>query len=186
MPKVSLRDRLLKQRLSLREQECSRLSQHVQASLSAAVEFKQAECVALYSPIRNEVHTLSLFEAALEAEKQVCYPRMQGDLLEFFRVVSPDDLVPGRWGVMEPSRAKEVPLEDVGLMVIPGVGFDLQGHRLGYGRGYYDRLLEDATRRPLLCGLAYEQQVVERLPRDPHDVQLDLLVTEQTLRRFGN
>ena len=92
--------------------------------------------------------------------------------------------VPGRFGIPEPEGGSPVSLSELDLMVVPGVGFDLHGHRLGYGRGYYDRVLAGESRRPTLVGLCFEQQVVDRLPRDPHDVCVDLLITEQHSWRF--
>lgn len=178
MPKVSLRDRLLRQRQGLAADECLRLSLLAQQNLIATDAFDAAGIIALYSAIRNEVLTDKLFAAANAAGKQTVYPRMCGDHLEFVPVDALCDLVPGRMGVPEPHDGPELALSEVDLMVVPGVGFDLSGHRLGYGRGFYDRLLGDLEQRPLLVGLAFEQQVVARLPRDPHDVHVDLLVTE--------
>lgn len=183
MPKVSLRDRLLRQRQGLAADECLRLSLLAQQQLIATAAFAAAGKIALYSAIRNEVLTERLFVAAQEAGKQTVYPRMCGDHLEFVRVEALSELVPGRMGVLEPLNGPELDLSELDLMVLPGVGFDLQGHRLGYGRGFYDRLLGDLKQRPLLVGLAFEQQVVERLPRDPHDVHVDLLVTERRVWR---
>ncbi|PLY00185.1 MAG: 5-formyltetrahydrofolate cyclo-ligase [Desulfuromonas sp.] len=183
MPKVSLRDRLLKQRQSLSLQDCERLSLRAQENLLATPEFAAARRVALYSPIRNEVRTEQLFAAAKRARKQVVFPRMQGDHLEFFPVASLDELRRGTMGVLEPHGGIEVALPDLDLMVLPGVGFDLQGHRLGYGRGFYDRVLGATPRRPLLVGLGFELQVVEQLPRESHDVQIDLMVSEVHVRR---
>lgn len=183
MPKVSLRDRLLKQRQSMSVQDCRRLSLRAQENVSRTDEFVQARRVALYSPIRNEVCTAHLFTVARQAAKQIVYPRMCGERLEFLLVASLDELVPGGMGVLEPVGGTELGLHEIDLMVLPGVAFDHHGHRLGYGRGFYDRVLGGQERRPCLLGLGYEQQVVERLPRDPHDVQVDLLVTELQVRR---
>jgi len=184
MPKVSLRDRLLKQRQSLPGEVCLQLSLRAQDNLIAAPEFEAANSLALYSPIRNEVFTEKLFEAARARGKRVAYPRMRGDHLEFVPVDRLAALVPGRMGVLEPLDGEPLPLEELGLMVLPGVGFDRHGHRLGYGRGFYDRVLGGSSGRPVLAGLAYEEQVVERLPRDPHDVRIDLLVTEMHMWRI--
>lgn len=184
MPKVSLRDRLLKQRLSMTGEACLQLSLRVQDTLIAAPEFEAAASLALYSPIRNEVFTEKLFEAARACGKRVAYPRMRGTHLEFLEVEALTALSPGRMGVLEPAQGGGIPLDELELLVLPGVGFDRHGHRLGYGQGFYDRLLGHAPRRPVLAGLAYEEQVVERLPRDPHDVCIDLLVTEMHLWRM--
>jgi len=185
MPKVMLRDRLLQQRQSLSPEACLELSLRAQQRLCDTPEFSTAQTLALYSPIRNEVFTERLFAAAAEIDIRVAYPRMRGEQLEFILVEELSALVPGRMGVLEPSSGRVVDPEAIDLMVLPGVGFDRGGHRLGYGRGFYDRLLGGLERRPHLAGLGFEIQVVDRLPRDPHDVRLDLLVTEMHVWRFS-
>jgi 5-formyltetrahydrofolate cyclo-ligase len=91
------------------------------------------------------------------------------------------DLQAGLHGIPEPhpESLRPVPLEEVDLMVLPLAAFDPAGNRLGYGRGYYDRLLGSATTRPLLIGAAFEIQCVDAIPHEPHDVRLDWIVTEE-------
>jgi len=184
MPKLMLRDRLLQQRQSLPPEVCLEWSLRAQQRLCDTPEFSAAQTLALYCPIRNEVFTERIYAAAREAGKRVIYPRMRGETLEFVRVDTLQALVPGRMGVLEPAAGEAMTPHVLDLMVLPGVGFDQDGHRLGYGRGFYDRYLGSLSRRPLLAGLGFEAQVVDRLPRDPHDVRLDLLVTEMHVWRF--
>jgi len=93
------------------------------------------------------------------------------------------ELAPTSHGIIEPKPEfyKFVDLNDIDLMVLPGVAFDLNGHRLGYGAGYYDRLLRDADTRPFLVALAFEVQIVNKIPIGDHDVRMDKIITEKRI-----
>ncbi|PLX98615.1 MAG: 5-formyltetrahydrofolate cyclo-ligase [Desulfuromonas sp.] len=177
MPKNLLRQKLLKQRQRIDGSDCLRRSDVIQQALLNRPEYQDAELLALYAPIRNEVQTSALFSAARKVGKRVCFPRVQGDSLEFFEVDDCSALKPGSFGIAEPLDGKPVSVAAIDLMVVPGVGFDRLGYRLGYGRGYYDRLV-NSGRPAVMAGLAYEIQIVEELPKEDHDVRLDLLVTD--------
>ncbi|MDH3999570.1 MAG: 5-formyltetrahydrofolate cyclo-ligase, partial [Desulfuromonadales bacterium] len=85
------------------------------------------------------------------------------------------------FGVLEPRGSDVVSLEDISVMVVPGIAFDLSGHRLGYGRGFYDRVLHSASTLTATVGFAYDFQVVPMLPSQPHDQPLSHLVTESRI-----
>jgi 5-formyltetrahydrofolate cyclo-ligase len=114
-----------------------------------------------------------------------------GDEVQLFRLEAISELVPGTFGILEPTaELRELPPRQVlpsqiDLALVPGVVFDRQGNRLGYGRGFYDRLLRQLPREVLRVGLAFECQVVEELPVEPHDERMDWLVTEAGVRRFA-
>jgi 5-formyltetrahydrofolate cyclo-ligase len=183
MPKRSIRDELLARRRHLAAETCLGRSLAAQQRLLLVPEFAAATVVALYSPVRNEVFTEEIFTAARHSGKTVTYPRVRGTLLEFVEVVDRQQLVPGAYGILEPAGSQVVPLAALDLIVVPGVAFDLTGHRLGYGKGYYDRILYE--RRGQLVGLCFDFQLVERLPAEAHDVQMDLVVTEKRTLRLA-
>jgi 5-formyltetrahydrofolate cyclo-ligase len=184
MPKTSIRQTILNRRRSLAPELCLASSLQVQAQLLSRPEFTAAACVGLYSPIANEVFTEVIFHEAVHRGKRVVYPRICGTELEFFQVGDRQELGPGTFGVLEPKGERRVPLAGIDLAVVPGVAFDLCGHRLGYGKGFYDRAFGNGSEKPLLIGFAFEMQVVDQLPRESHDVQLDLLVTESRVVDF--
>lgn len=186
MPKTSIRQTILNRRRSLAAEICFASSLHIQERLLDMPEFVAAECVALYSPIANEVFTEAVFQEAVGLAKCVVYPRMRGAELEFVQVGDRRELGPGAFGVLEPKGKNSVPLTAVDLVVVPGVAFDLHGHRLGYGKGFYDRAFGVGSGRPLLVGFGFELQVVDQLPREGHDVRLDLLITESRVVDFRN
>jgi len=185
MPKRPIRDNLLAQRRHCSAESCVRLSLSIQWRFLADAAYRQAGSIGLYSPVLNEVQTELVACRCLADGKRLSYPRVKGPLLEFIEVYGASDLAPGAYGILEPPGDRRVPYAELDLLVVPGVAFDLSGHRLGYGKGYYDRAL--AHCRPDLerVGFAYEFQVVEQLPAAAHDCRLTQLVTEQRLLRFS-
>lgn len=183
MPKVSARKHQLARRAALSPDECHRASLLIAQRLSQLPEYRAARTIALYSPIRNEVDVSGLLSDALMAGKRVVFPRVRDKEIDFLAVTSVAQLVPGAFGVAEPVDGEPVAVEDIDLFVIPGVAFDRSGHRLGYGKGYYDRVLA-RLKRQTTVGVAYGLQVVDTLPTEGHDQRLSMLVTEETIQRF--
>lgn len=183
MPKRSIRQKLLMQRRLLAVAECSQRSRVVQQRLLATRAYDQASVLALYAPIHNEVQTEDVFAAALHDGKRVCFPRVQGAALEFIEVRDQASLQPGAFGILEPTGAEVLASADIDLVVLPGVGFDRTGYRLGYGQGYYDRTVP-AEGSAVLAGLAYDFQVVDELPAEDHDICLDLLIVDSEVLVF--
>lgn len=183
MPKRSIRDEMLVRRRHLAVDTCLARSLVAQQRLLQTPEFAAATVVGLYSPVRNEVFTEEIFTAACRAGKTVAYPRVRSDLLDFVAVAQRQELVPGAFGILEPDGAKTIPLAALELIVVPGVAFDFAGHRLGYGKGYYDRFLQE--RRGALVGLCFDFQLVTKLPAEVHDVRMDMLVTDERILRFA-
>ena len=148
------------------------MSLDIEVPLSLTDAWSAARTVLLYSALPDEVNTDYLLLAAQDDGKTVLLPRVDGDRLTL-HAYSPDEMAPGAFGVMEPQGA-EFPLSRYGeieLAVVPGVAFDRRGHRLGRGKGYYDRLLPllPAAR---LVGLCFPFQVVGAVPAEAHDVKV--------------
>ena len=136
--------------------------------------FLDSDIVLLYCSIPGEVET-ARFIRKWAAVKTVALPRVVGDNLEI-REYRPDGLVAGYRGISEPSE--EAPLIDaseIGFAVIPGVAFDSAGHRLGRGKGYYDRLLPSLN--CLKAGVAFDHQLVAEVPVEEHDISMDMVFT---------
>lgn len=132
--------------------------------------------IALFHAIGSEISTKRLLEAAWAQGLEVALPVVVGkdQPLSFRRTTSQTPLVEGAFGVMEP-QSDDV-LEDLDLVVVPSLGFDRQGGRLGYGGGYYDRTLAPLRAYRLL--LAFADQELEAIPMGPHDARMDAVVTE--------
>lgn len=178
--KSSIRTTLLRQRECLTRDQVQKLSAAAQAQLLAHPAFMQARTLALYSPIRNEVETGGLLAAALTEGKRVCFPCVVDEHLYFYQVLAQEELQAGCFGVCEPDRrADEIDSGEIDLLLIPGVAFDRQGFRLGYGRGYFDRMLGNGNFSGLRVGFGYDFQLVDALPAEIHDQRIELLVTEK-------
>lgn len=143
-------------------------------------EFKSAKCVLLYASKGSEVHTDGIIRSALSLGKKVVLPvtRKEAGGLELYSINSIDELASGAFGIMEPPQKQDRRVEpgEIGLAVVPGISFDSRGHRVGHGMGYYDSLLGKLNCRK--AGLAYNMQIVGRVPNEPHDVAVDMIVTE--------
>ncbi|MHB8873858.1 MAG: 5-formyltetrahydrofolate cyclo-ligase [Myxococcaceae bacterium] len=180
-PKDDLRGELTRRRRAMPPEVIDARGVKVQARLLATPYFVNARTVALYAPIRGEVPTRDILHAALAEGKVVVYPlsHVHGRVLSFRIITRESELEPGRLGVRDPASASEmVPLEQVDLFVVPGLGFSRDGRRLGRGGGYYDATLRAAQGRSRRVGLAFSDQIVDSLPLNEEDVQLDLVVTE--------
>lgn len=153
-------------------------------------EFSAATTVLVYVSFRSEVETISLIRKCLEKGKRVAVPLTDPLTmgLKPFAITRPeDDLEPGSYGILEPvpERAEEVAPSEIETVLVPGAVFDLRGDRLGYGGGCYDRFLDHDAPLAKRIGLAYELQVVDRVPALPHDKPLHVLVTEKRVIRFS-
>lgn len=184
MPKKRMRQLQLALRRSLTQEQKDEASCRAQGCLLHHDLFNVAQVIALYSPIRGEVETRRLFDAALTAGKRVVYPRVEGERMLFVVVDSRRDLRCGSFGVLEPCGDVVVPVSDIDLVIVPGVAFDRCGSRLGYGKGYYDRAFENRPSTCVLVGLGYAFQLGECLPSEAHDVNLDWLVTDHEILSF--
>jgi len=185
MPKRAIRAQFLAERKSLSQNLRGKLGKQIQKRFLQSSMFAGVKFLALYSAIHNEVLTDLVASCALEIGKRVAYPRVVGESLEFFEISGLDSLVPGSFGVPEPTGGDRLPLAVLDLVVVPGIVFDRTGHRLGYGRGYYDRVLGDCRPDCQKVGFAYGFQLVDSLPIvEEHDRTLSVLMTEQETLNF--
>ncbi|MCK4509003.1 MAG: 5-formyltetrahydrofolate cyclo-ligase [Desulfuromonadales bacterium] len=184
MPKRSIRTRFLAERRSRPLESCISSSAEIQLRFLQSELFHRAECLALYSAIHNEVLTETVSARAFELGKTLVYPRIKDDDLEFVEVLSLADLTRGAFGVLEPQGDRLRAVEELDLVVVPGVAFDQSGHRLGYGRGFYDRTLSACRADCAKVGLAYDSQLLDTLPVAEHDQKLSVLMTESRTLNF--
>ena len=130
--------------------------------------------IGCYVSMKTEADTVRLIRTLLEQKKTVCVPKVTGRTLVFHRIASVDDLAEGTFGVREPVREDPVALSEIGMMLVPLSAYDSEGNRTGYGRGYYDSVLAEC---PRTAGIAYREQMVEKISSDPWDIPLDTVIS---------
>ncbi|MBN1882029.1 MAG: 5-formyltetrahydrofolate cyclo-ligase [Deltaproteobacteria bacterium] len=183
--KDALRKTFIASRQAMPEAERIEKSKAIYRKVIATDPFHESSVIALYSPIRHEVDTECIFHEARRLEKTTAYPLVNKahNTLRFFSVDEPDRLIPGTYGIKEPDihRTPEIAVHELDMIIVPAVLLDEDGFRIGYGGGYYDRLLSDPSVRAYSTAIVYDFQVVERLPRHDHDVPVDCIVTENRM-----
>jgi 5-formyltetrahydrofolate cyclo-ligase len=169
-----------------------RVSQIAVERLLELPEYQEAQTVLWYIDCRSELRTRHALPAALRSAKRIVVPYCTVDdaganKLGLWRLESFDELVVGKWKILEPPQerwgepGKEIPPRELDLVVVPGVGFNREGGRMGNGQGYYDRLLAHVRSNCKLIGLCYECQLFDDLVVGPHDVFMDKVVTERAI-----
>ena len=146
--------------------------------LAGQKAWRDSQSVLLFAPLPDELDIWPLVEMAFEMRKTVSLPRFDSDNGTYLACKIGDplrDLIPGRFGIREPARACVPISEGLDLILVPGLAFDLRGHRIGRGGGYYDRLLERVPGKR--CGVAFDEQIVQAIPMEPHDLKMDYVLT---------
>ena len=180
--KAALRRSVRDARRSLPTPERRQASEAIAARLRLLPELLTARVVLVYAASATEVDIEDAAEGLRSRGVRTLYPRVDGEDLALVPVSRIEELVDGHRGIREPKGLAADP-SIVDAVVVPGLAFDLRGWRLGQGGGHYDRLLPriaDALR----IGVAFTCQVVPQVPRDAHDIAMDLLVTERSVHRF--
>jgi 5-formyltetrahydrofolate cyclo-ligase len=136
--------------------------------------FSGKNSLALFAPLPTEPDLDLLWDLGLAKHPLVSYPRCQGDTLSFRPIAALSGLVPGRYGVREPTPGPGV--QQLDLILVPGLAFTAEGIRLGRGAGFYDRFLCTIPETTIKVGVCFEFQRVLEIPREPHDVKMDAVV----------
>jgi 5-formyltetrahydrofolate cyclo-ligase len=183
--KRCLRTEVLARRAAQPDKET--VSREIVERLFSLPEYQSAETVLFYVDVRSEVRTRWVFPEVLNSGKCVVVPFCVESELEIFRLWDLKELIAGRFGILEPDPSlrnlpdRRVVPEELDLLIVPGVAFDRLGGRLGHGHGFYDRLLRGVRPQVPKIGLAFECQIVTAVPMEPHDVRLDVVVTEKAV-----
>lgn len=178
--KKKLRKEIITKRENLSELEWQKKSENICKNLRNNQLFKQAKTVLAYFPIRQEPDLASLFST----KKNWGFPRCVNKDLIWHSWQPEDPLIPGKYGILEPSpNAPIMSPENVDLILVPAVACDYNGYRLGYGGGFYDRLLNSPQWRSIpTVGIVFEYALLSQLPCEPWDQKLTAICTEhQTL-----
>lgn len=184
--KAGLRRELVARRAALSPEERRRQSRAVLDRLRSLPVARKAKIVAGYHPLPAEVDDLEFLLERVGHGVRVALPRVDGRELSLHDWHPGDPLERNQFQILEPLRgAPTVPYAAVHAVLVPGVAFDRAGHRMGYGQGFYDRLLRHVPLDARI-GLAFDLQLVDKLPREPHDVPVGWILTPGETLHFTN
>jgi 5-formyltetrahydrofolate cyclo-ligase len=184
--KVRIRKSLLERRNNLSSDQIYEKSQFIQHHVLNSRQFLKSGTVGVYIPIGSEVRTDEIIRNAISAGKKVALPRIESEGIRFYQLHDnnfKEEMVLGKFGVKEPPSIRRR-VNKIDLLIVPGIGFDNQGSRIGYGRGYFDEYLR-RRKVSFSMGLGYEFQLVPyELPQSPSDQSIDSLSIETGLVSF--
>ena len=185
--KNDVRAEVLRRRDSIPPDQKKQKDDLIKNNLFTLKEFIDAKSVLMYVSFRTEVDTIGQLEEILSLKKKLIVPLVdrKQKTLTLYEIKNRSELVPGYMGIPEPkvSEDRKVNLKDIDLIVVPGTGFDIKGNRLGYGGGYYDKLLRRAEKTIPTVALAFEEQIVENIPSESHDMKMDIIITDERIIR---
>jgi 5-formyltetrahydrofolate cyclo-ligase len=182
--KTAIREQARKNRVAQKDKDA--VSRVICAKFMALPAYKAARTVMWYVDAGSEVRTRHTLPEALGHGKRVVVPWcvVETNTLELFLLADMTELVEGAYKILEPKPElrhlpnKVVKPEELDLVMVPGTAFDLRGARMGQGKGYYDRLLASARPNAPLVGMAFDCQIFDEIPVAPHDVFMELVLTE--------
>lgn len=181
MNKDTLRETMRAKRRSLSPDFIKTASDKIKNTVLELACIKNSRLVMVYLSAFKEPDTFALISVLLDAEKEICVPITDVDTFTIApsRLTSLDDLVKGEYGIYEPKEKISVPISQIDVALIPGIAFTSSGDRLGFGKGYYDRFLEDF--KGMKIGIGYDFQITDEIPTDKHDIKMDMIVTEKRI-----
>ena len=182
--KEDLRKELLIKRKSLSHLDVLKKSSRIGKRLFKMNEYKESQEILFYISYDNEVYTHDMIKECLSVGKSIIVPvsNKEKRLLKLSKLKNWNDLELGSYGILEPKKDKinETSIESIDIIIVPGVGFDEFGCRIGHGVGYYDNLLKESINASHI-GLAFEIQIVEKVPVESHDLPVDKIITEKRI-----
>jgi len=186
MDKASLRKEILSKRDSIPPAVKKAKDRAIEDHLVQFPEFTSAKTIFFFASFRSEVNTFGMIQRALDEGRRAVLPRVEGQDLGLYEVRSLDELVPGYMKIPEPSvltDERKITINDVDLIIVPGAAFDEAGNRVGYGGGFYDRLLAGLQKPVPVIAVCYEEQIVPAVPAEPHDIGISVILTDTRVVR---
>ena len=181
--KKEIRRSVLAIRRSMTDRDVLCRSREIFQRVADMDAYRQAETVFVYMDHKHEVMTGEFIEKTLSDGKKVAVPRVEGDRMHFWYISSTADCTPGIMGIPEPyagekngRRLRRADADETALMILPGLAFDGERHRVGYGGGYYDRYLAEHPLHPTVA-VAFDDQLFDHVPCSAHDIRPQVIVT---------
>lgn len=175
MDKTELRREIRARKRAMTEEEIETRSAKLAQLFFASEAYQNAKTIYGYLPYNQEVRTVPMLAQALKDGKKVAVPKVYGDEMKFLYLDDLNAVAKGYAGIPEPIADEPVAQDETALVLMPGLAFDPQGHRIGYGGGFYDKFLAAEPRHPTLA-LCYEFQMLPKLDVEDHDIPVDTVL----------
>lgn len=175
MDKYQLRQSIRQQKRAMTEEEILRRSAKLGELFAASEAYQNAKTIYGYLPYNQEVRTVPMLERALREGKRVAVPKVYGEEMQFIYLDDLTQVAKGYAGIPEPIADGPVADDETALVLMPGLAFDPQGHRIGYGGGFYDKFLAAEPNHPTLA-LCYDFQMLPALETEEHDIPVDYVL----------
>lgn len=175
MDKTELRRSIRAQKRAMTSEEIDRRSAALGVLFAQSEAYRNARTIYGYLPYNQEVRTVPMLEQALKDGKKVAVPKCYGDEMKFIYLDDLTQVAPGYANIPEPIADEPVAHDETALVLMPGLAFDKEGHRIGYGGGFYDKFLAAEPNHPTLA-LCYEFQMLPHLETEAHDIPVDYVL----------
>ncbi|WNY25052.1 5-formyltetrahydrofolate cyclo-ligase [Methanolapillus millepedarum] len=178
--KQKIRNELRLKREKMSRADVLAKSKHITETLFHSDLFHKADAVFAYADVQNEVHMMPFLQDCLERGKSVALPKTVGSEMIFYKISDLNSLRKGNFGIMEPdaTTTNSIFPNEKSLIIVPGIGFDRLGNRLGYGAGFYDKYLSKNLYMHAV-GICFEDQLVDKIPAENLDISMDSVLTEK-------
>jgi 5-formyltetrahydrofolate cyclo-ligase len=180
MDKKEIRAYIKNKKAFLTEKEIRELSDIIKGKLETEFAYSNCSHLFCYVSFNQEVLTTNIIIEAMAKSKKIAVPKIVKNEMKFFYIESLEDLQPGTLGILEPVSGEEaIPSNNnTNLILVPGLAFDKNKNRIGYGKGYYDQFFEKYSKVPMTkIALAYDFQVLEQIPHETFDIKVDKVLT---------
>lgn len=180
--KKVIRKQIFAARKAHTDQQIDEWSKEIARSVTSLPEYRDAQRIMAYADYNHEVMTRYIIEAAWKDGKEVAVPKVVGQDMVFYKLTDFSQLEKGYFGIPEPARGEIVEWQDA-VMIMPGVAFDRDNHRVGYGGGFYDRFLEKHPQIKRVA-VAFEFQMMPEVPTEPTDISPEIIVSEKEIYKL--
>ncbi len=176
MDKKEIRKNMISKRDNILKEAKEIMDKNIILKLKESEYYKKSKNIFIYLGFGSEIDTMSYIQEFINEGKHIFIPRtdIKTKKMEAVEITSLEGLKENKYGILEPEFCKN----NLDLIILPGVAFDLVGKRIGYGGGYYDRYLENIDKKIIKVALIYDFQLLENVPAEEHDIKADYIITE--------
>jgi 5-formyltetrahydrofolate cyclo-ligase len=179
MDKQSLRKKYLEIRNNISNKDAK--SNIIFNQIINLKEYQNAQIIAIYKNLKSEVNTNKLIDYSLSIGKTIALPKVTNDDMKFYKIENNSELLKSNFGVLEPIANNDnyISKDNIDVIIVPGICFDKNKNRLGFGKGYYDRYLLNTKIKKI--GICFNEQIIDIVPTSKYDIKMDLIITDREI-----